>query len=350
MSTLLSISITLATLIAGLATLFTALCSAFYTSRPPQGDSAMGLIVPVATSAAAALALLIASALAGYRGSLDWLVSSRGLGSFIMAMLGLLVGGAVFGALLGWCEKHPYANVITLNLAGVVLPALFLIFLVSSAWVDEPKFRDGAFKALGLAAGAAPAIGVVVALLCLKAYMHANAQRSAWAAEAHAKASAEESRRDAMTPEQRLLEDLELYSPTQPLWTLVAGLPDEASPSLRAIWIARALQHPDFENELQGTLTCDYAVYRHGCVMLLLEMPDDRIKPTQYAQWLANDARQTAADIREYGLAKRQHNDFSQHAANIAKAAQRVTMTEELQGALAELRDAVAHPATAATK
>lgn len=310
----------------------------------------MGLIIPVATSAAAALALLIASALAGYRGSLDWLISSRGLASFLMAIMGLLVGGAIFGALLGWCEKHPSANVITLNLAGVVLPALYLIFLISSAWVDQPKFHDGAFKALSLAAGAAPALGVVVAILGLQAYLQSAAQQRAWAAQEQAKVSAEEARRQAMTPEQRLLEDLERYSPTQPLWTLVAGLPEEQTPSLRAIWVARALQHPDFENELQGTLTCDYAIYRHGCVVLLLEMPADRIKPTSYAQWLANDAKQTAADIRENGLAKRNHNDFSQHAANIAKAAQRVTMTEELQNALGELRDAVAHPATAAAK
>ncbi|HLP84722.1 MAG TPA: hypothetical protein VK157_10270 [Phycisphaerales bacterium] len=349
MTTLLSISITFFTIIAGLATLFTALCSACYTNRPPHGDGAMGLIVPFATAAIAALALLIAGALAGYRGALDWLVASRGVGSLIMAIAGLLVGGTVFGALIGWCENHPWANVLTLNLAGVVLPALFLIFLISCAWVDQPKFRDSVFKVFSLTTAAAPALGILVALLGLKAYFHHNAQRNAWAAEAHAKEAAEQARRDAMTPEQRLLEDLERYSPTQPLWTLVAGLPDEPSQSLRNIWIERALKHPNFDNELQGTLTCDYAVYRHGCVILLIEMPEDRIKPAQYAQWLANDAKQTAADIREHGLAKRKHNDFSQHAANITKAAQRVTMTDELRDSLADLRDAVEHPATAST-
>jgi hypothetical protein len=147
-----------------------------------------------------------------------------------------------------------------------------------------------------------------------------------------------------MTPESRLLEDLATFAPDAPLWTLVAGLPGEANASLRAIWIERALRHPNFDGELQGTLTCDYAVYRHGCAILLLEMPAERLKPDVYAEWLASDATQTAADIRSHGLVTRQYDDYRRHAENTERAAARLTMTEPLRTALAELRDAVAHP------
>jgi hypothetical protein len=350
MSTLLSISITFATLIAALATLITVLCTGMFTQRPPQGPDAMGLIVPLSTAAAAVLGFLAAGALAGSRGALDWLLTSRAVGSLILGFAGLLVGGAVLGALVGWSEKHPWGNVITLNFIGVLLPALFLVFLLSSAWVDLPRLRGGGFKALSLAAASAPAVGVVIALIGLKGYVQMQAYRNVAVAQEMAKQAAEESRRAALTPEQRLLEDLSHYSPTQPLWTLVAGLPEEQSASLRAIWMERALQHPDFENELRSTMTCDYAVYRHGCVILLIEMPADRIKPATYAQLLASDARQTASAIREGGLARRDENDFSQHAAHIALAAQRVTLTDELRDALDELRSAVEHPATATAK
>lgn len=350
MTMILSISITLATLIAALATLVTVLCTGMFTQSPPRGPDAMGLIAPFATAAAAVLALIVAGALAGSRGALDWLVASRPAASVLLGLAGLLVGGMVFGALLGWTEKHPWGNVITLNFIGVVLPALFFVFLLSSAWVDQPRMRGGGFKALSFVAACAPAVGVVIALIGLKGYVEMQAYREVAIAEEMAKQAAEESRRAALTPEQRLLEDLSHYSPTQPLWTLVASLPDEQSASLRAILIERALQHPDFENELRSTLTCDYAVYRHGCVMLLIEMPADRIKPATYAQLLANDARQTAAAIREGGLARRDENDFSRHAAHIALAAQRVTLTDELRGALDELRAAVEHPVAATAK
>lgn len=350
MTTLLSVSITLLTLLAALATLATALCTGMFTQRPPQGPDAMGLIVPFVTALVAALALLVASALAGSRGGLDWLVTSRGAGSAILALAGLLVGCAVFGSLLGWSERHPWGNVITLNLAGVALPALFLVFLLSVAWVDQPRLRTGFMRACTLAAAAAPAVGILIAFIGLRGYIHMRAYQRGALAREMARQDAEESRRASLTPEERLLEDLSHYSPDQPLWTLVAGLPAEQSPSLRAIWIERALQHPDFENELQGTLTCDYAVYRHGCVVLLMAMPQDRIRPAQYAQWLASDARLTAAAIRDHGLALRDHNDFGQHAANIAAAAQRLTLTDELRDALADLRAAVDHPAAATAR
>ncbi|MBL9148365.1 MAG: hypothetical protein JNM94_06695 [Phycisphaerae bacterium] len=347
MSVLLPLGITAATAIAALAALLTAVCSGFYTARPPQGSDAMGLIVPFALAAASALALTIGGALAGGHGSLDWLVGSRGLGAFLLGLCAALVGGAVLGALIGWCEKHPWANAATLNVAGVLLPALFMLFLVVTAWTEPEKLRSDGFRTFGLVAGAAPAVGLVVAILGLQRYVHVSLEREAWRSEALAKEAAERGRREAMTPESRLLEDLSKFAPDAPLWTLVAGLPDEANASLRAIWIERALQHPNFESELQGTLTCDYAVYRHGCVMLLLEMPAERLKPDVYADWLASDATQTAADIRTYGLVTRKYDDYRRHAANTERAAARLTLTEPLRAALAELRDAVAHPGSA---
>ncbi|MFO1252337.1 MAG: hypothetical protein U1E77_14655 [Inhella sp.] len=341
---MLSFLVSALTAIAMLLTLLTAGILGFYTTRVPQGDAAMGLIVPFISAILAGLAGLLALLCFALRGGLDPLdwTRSQAVGAALGA--GPLLGLAIFGALIAWAEA-PWARIpLMLNLVGLLLPlgAHTLLLVANAQGITALPHSPWGKGLLGAGAGALLA-GALCALAMLVAQWTLSQRNHAAAQEAQQAQQAEEQRREALGPAGRVREDLARYSDDAPLWTLSAGLPFEPDASVRAIWIERALRVPQFEQELRGNLCTEHSIYRHGAAVLVAEMPKERLQPAAWSPWLAEDARRTAEDIRAHGLGRHGDDVGVEHALAIARATARLQPQQpELRAALQALQQAVA--------
>jgi hypothetical protein len=341
---MLSFLVSALTVVAMLLTLLTAGVLGFYTMRVPQGDAAMGLIVPFISAVLAGLSGLLALLCWALRGGLDPLTWTRGQAVLAALGAGLLLGLAIFGALIAWAEAPWARQPWLLNLIGLLLPlGAHTLLLVANAQ-GVAALRDGpwgktllALGAGALLAGALCGLAMVYAHWSVKQRQHADALIHLRARET------EDARREAIGPAARLREDLARFDASAPLWTLSAGLSFEADAALRAIWIARALQVPGFAAELRCNLRSEHGIYRHGAVVLLAEMPADQLQAQVWSPWLAEDVNLTAADIRAHGLGRKDDDGLIEHALAIARAAGRLHPQEpKLQAGLQALHKAVA--------
>jgi len=326
-----------------LCTLLTAATLGFYFGRVPSGADAMGLVIPFFIGLLAGVSGFIAALAAAARGGLDGLQISRGAACGLMATAAVLVGFSIMGAFIAWAERHRFHQPPLLMITGVLLPIAFQCFVIFVAWTDTRSAASiTSLKVFGSVASLAAISGLATIGLMLESYVrHARSHYEA-VREEQAVKQAEENRRNALTPEQRLLEDLEKYSPDSPLWTLTVGLSYEKSPSLRRIWIERAMKVPNFNNDLRSNLSCEYGNYRHGCCVLMAEVAESELQRDDWAPMLAKDAELTAADIlkhRDLGIHDDDH--LAQHIQMIARAAQRLTVTPELNSGLQALLVAV---------
>ncbi len=331
-----------------LLTLLTALTLGFYFGSVPNGSNAVGLVVPFFAAIGAGLAGVVAGTLVVARGSLDGLGFSRQASLALIVGASVLVGASIVGAFLAWSEKHRLNHPGLLTLSGVVLPLGYFGFVLLLAWSDPATVRSSMLaRGLGAMTGVAVLSGLATTGLLAQAQLRKSARATAYATERQQTAKKEEDRRTALTPEQKLLEDLSKYSATAPLWSLIAGLLTEKNPSLRAIWIQRARQVPDFEQQLQQTIAGQYGIYRHGCAAFIVEAPEAAVRREAWAGLLAQDAQLTAEDIRKFGdLAAHDNDHLGQHVLTIARAAMRLERTDELVAALRQLREVAAKVAT----
>ncbi|WP_395699316.1 hypothetical protein [Aquabacterium sp.] len=329
-----------------LAMLFTLATSAmlgFYTGRVPQGANGMGLIVPLATGVLAALAMALAGLSWALRGGLDSLGWTRAQGAGAALGAALLVGLAIFGAFIAWAEARGARFAWLLNIGGLLLPlgAMALLALLELRGLQAVSQSGTGRVLLALGAGALLA-GLVSALALGYAQALAQHQALARAREARQAEQAEQARRNAMSPAERLREELAAYSPDSPLWTLTSSLPAEPDALRRTIVVERALEVPHFEQDLRENLGSEHGIYRHGAVVLLAELPPERLQPA-WAAWLAEDARRTADDIRTLGdLAMHGGDELGAHALAIGRVAARLPPSPALAAALARLHAAVA--------
>ncbi len=330
-------------IIAILCTLLTAATLGFYFGRVPGGADAMGLVIPFFIGLLAGVSGFFAALAAAARGGLDGLQISRGAACGVMATAAVLVGFSIMGAFTAWAERYRFNQPPLLMVTGVLLPVAFQCFVIFAAWNDSRSTAGVAgLKVFGSVALLAAATGLITVGLMLEAYIRQQRVIHAAIREEMAVKQAEEDRRNALTPEQRLLEDLEKYSPDSPLWTLTVGLSYEKSPSLRRIWIERALKVPNFNNDLRSNLSSNYGNYRHGCSVFLAEVAEEALQRDTWAPMLAKDAELTAADILKHqDLGVHDDDNLAQHVQTIARAAQRLTMTPELKSSLEALLTAV---------
>lgn len=341
---MLSFLVSALSVVAMLLTLLTAGMLGFYTMRVPQGDAAMGLIVPLASALLAGLAGLLALLGWTLRGGLEPLGWTRAQAVATALVAGLLLGLAIVGALIAWAEAPWARRPWLLNLVGLLLPLAAHLLLLRVNARGIAAAHDGPWGKALLGLGAA---ALLAGALCGLAMLYAQwtlvqGQRADALAAAQAR-DAEAARRDAMGPAARLLEDLAGWDASAPLWTLSAGLPFEPDAALRAIWIARALQVPAFDRELACNLRSEHGIYRHGAALLLAEMPADRLQAQAWAPWLAEDATRTAADIRAYGLGRHGDDPLAEHVLAIARAATRLAADDAaLRAGLEALRQAAA--------
>jgi hypothetical protein len=339
----LSLLATAAAVLAGLLLLANLLMSGAYAGRVPTGADAMGLVVPLALAAVAALLLPIAAGLLLANGRLAWL---GGLGGWKVLVLMLGVGVAAGAVLIAWMERLG-AWVMPLGLfCGVVAPLAAIALLLASAWRDGAVLQGAGWtRAAMLAITASALCGLALAAWGgVRALQHeADNQRRAHAE--RARREAERARREALSPVERLREDYATFSPTTPLWVFIAGLPDPIDAEARDLVIARALQVPDVDADLAGTLASDHPRYRHGAAELVRHAPDAALKPA-WAEAVAASMRisaaQIAADADWLTPDEFANPDPLAHLASLVAAAARFPQHPELQKAQPELHAALA--------
>lgn len=339
----LSLLATAAAVLAGLLLLANLLMSGAYAGRVPGGADAMGLVVPLALAAVAALLLPIAAGLLLANGRLAWL-GGHGGWKVMVVMLG--VGIAAGAVLIAWMERLG-AWVMPLGLfCGALAPALAIGLLVAGAWRDGTALQGAGWtRAAMLAITASALCGLALAAWGGVRALQRDADHQRRAVAEQARQNAEAARRAALSPLERLREDHAAFSPTTPLWVFVAGLPDPIDADVRDFVIARALQVPDLDADLAGTLASDHPRYRHGASELVRYAPEAALQPA-WADAVAASMRVSARQIGERpdwltpdAFA---HPDPAAHLASLVAAAARFAPNRDLAAARSELRAALA--------
>lgn len=326
-----------------LLTLLAAGSSGFFLKSPPRGSDAMGLVVPFFAAIAAGLLGVIAGGVAAGGGGLESWGFARSSAVALLIGVGALVGLALVGAFLGWSERHSWAHPVAALLGGFIFPVGYFGFVWLVASGGPGSGRASSTLILGGAAGLAALAGLVAAAGMVQTWTRRSAAVRAGNEAERKVQQVEAARVAAQTPEEKLREMLATFSEKAPLWTIVSGLPDERSSSLRAIRIERALKVPDLEGDLAGTLASERGFYRHGCAVLIAEVAESALRSKAWAAHLAVDANLTAEDIRKAGdLARHDEDDLAAHVGAIARASARLSRTEALEKALQSLRQRVA--------
>ena len=340
---ILSLLAAAAAVLAGLLLLGNLLMSGAYAGRVPMGADAMGLVVPLFCAIAAALLLLAATGLLLANGGLDWL-GARGGWRTMLVMLG--VGFAAAAVLVAWMERMG-AWVMPLGLFfGVLAPLSAVALLLASAWRDGAVMQAATWPKMVAGLLVLAALGGAVLLawgLVLQARHGAAVVEQARVEQV--RRNIESARRDALSPIERLREDYAEFSPNTPLWVFIAGLPDPTEPEVRDFIIARALQVPNLDGDLEATIADQHPRYRHGASEFVRYVPDAALKP----RWI--DA--VAASMRVSATQIAANPDWLQpdafanpdpvaHLASLVAAALRFAPDAKAQAAQAELRAAIA--------
>jgi hypothetical protein len=333
---------TILTLVALFALTATFLIVGAFTARVPGGEGAVGLIVPLALSVVGALMLLGATGLTVLTDRLAWIGPRPGA----MAMwVAFGVGVAAVTILLAWMQRLGGWVVPVGIVVGGIAPWIAGGLLLASLWAPQAVVVSPWTRGLAgvLVVASLSALGITIALLAdSAATARANAVRVQEFEDARA---AEEQRRNALTPVERRREDYARYGADNPLWVFVTSLPDLQAGAERDLVIEHALKVPDFQRQLEQTMTTDHPVFRHGAIELVRHAPDGVRRP-QWSAWLARaitiSAREIAAQP-DWLVPKSQSNpDPVAHIAAMVAAADRIGRGAQLQAALAELRAALA--------
>ncbi len=347
---LLPILASAAAVVAGLLFLASFLMSGAFAGRVPGGSNAAGLVVPLFASIGAGVLLLVATWLVAAQGRLAWIGAHAGLVATLV-MAG--VGAAAVGVLIAWMERMG-AWVTPLGVfCGGLAPALALVLLWRSAWSAPGQLQDARWPrvlAAPLLFSALCGLALVLWGAVIQARReHDDLQR---ARAARVESDIESARRDALSPIDKLREDYAKMSADAPLWVFVAALPETTDPGERDFVIARALQVPNFDWDLERTVTDEHPRYRHGAIELIRYAPQTALKPEwspMLARAIAVSAEQIAADPGWLRPVEFSNPDPVGHVRAMVEAADRLGRNTALDAALEQLRASVAGlPAAAA--
>lgn len=295
--TLLAGVITLLILVATLVILVsnTAFTKAF-TDTPPQGERAMGLIIPFFGLGGAILVMTLAGALAAFRAGSSGLAlihSSPAFAGFLTLLLTFGAALAAGGVFMLWCEpamvgRPLKAVTIPLGvLAGIVGPLVLAIALIAAVWTSKHAaeahtgwmafFRSAFWFVCVLAL-----IGYGLGGAMLWQTMAQRARNQAAVLKDALEREAKWTSHRAKPMEQRLSDELSEFSPESPLWPIVAYLPDRPDEARlndesRRLVIERALKVPNLDEELQGCMTTRYYLYRQGAAEFLRGVPEEHL-------------------------------------------------------------------------
>lgn len=295
--TLLAGVITILVLIATLVIVVsnTAFTKAF-TDSPPQGERAMGLIIPFFGLGGAVLVMSLAGLLAAFRAGssgLGLIHSSSVLSGFLALLLtfgAALAAGVVF---MLWCEPamvgRPLKAVTTpLGIVvGIIGPLVLACALIAAVWMSKQSaaahagwmafFRSAFWFVCGLAL-----IGYALGGAMLWQTMAQQARNQAAVLKESLERQAKRDSHNAKPTAQRLADELAEFSPDAPLWTIVAYLPDRPgedrlNDESRRIVIERALKVPNLDEELRNCMTSRYYLYRQGGAEFLRGVPEEHL-------------------------------------------------------------------------
>lgn len=320
-----------------------------YASDVPGGEGAMGLVVPLALSIVGAVLLLGATGLTLLADRLAWLGPRPGA---VAMWVAFGVGAAAVSILIAWMQRLG-AWVLPVGIfVGGIAPWIAGCLLLTSLWAPQAVVASPWTRWLAgsLVFAALAALGITFALLAdWYAAARANAVRAQAAQQVR---DAEDARRKALTPVERRREDYAHYSPDNPLWVFVGSLPDLAAGPERDLVIEYALKVPDFQQQLEGTITTDHPVFRHGAIELVRHAPES-VRVPQWNAWLARAITISADEISthpDWLVPKSTSNpDPVAHIGSMVAAADRLGRDLQLEVALVQLRKALATlPADAA--
>ena len=273
-----------------------------FLERPPGGERAMGLIVPIVTTGIACLAMMLATLLCAGRGGFDWISDTKLVPTLIASavMLGVCLSMAgALGAWLGWQQRWSGLVAVLGVLCGVIVPLVACGLVLVCAWKDPDRLHGlSGVRVTGWVLAAGAAVGYALGAIGLNMTL-AQAARNHEATTASNREFDEKWRRIREMPRgQRVRQELEATSPGTPLWVYVAYLPRESEQETRALVIDRALKVPGFLADLERTMVSETHLYRHGCIDLIRYAKPEQRDPA-WAVGLARSIRVTAAEMQK---------------------------------------------------
>lgn len=230
----------------------------------------MGLVVPMFASIVAALSLIIATGLAVSSGRLAWIDTRTSVTTATAMFVAVGIGTLMISAFFAWADRWG-SWVAPLGIVGAgIAPLVVFALLIASraplagqlASPPIPRVVTGALAPIALAGFL---LGAFALTKLARSSAESVAARNADDAEFESKAQQMRNR----TPIEAAREDMAALSPTAPLWTIISRLPDVTDSTARGIIIERALNVPNFNDELSRTIASDFPRYRHGCLVLI---------------------------------------------------------------------------------
>lgn len=335
---------TVATLASMLLFLASFLMSGAFAGRVPGGSQAVGLVVPLFASVLAAILLLLASGLSLVAHRLDW-VGARPWGWVIGLALG--VGVAAVAVLLAWMEQLGRWVAPAGILLGGLAPLLAGSLLLLSWWAPERVAASGWPRLAGGPLALSALLGALIVLILLADWWRLQQENAARIAIAQMQEDTERARRQELTPLEQLREDYASYAPDTPLWVFVAGLPEVDDAAERAFVIARALKVPNFNADLQRTISDRHPRYRHGAIELLLYVDAAKLDSAwapMLAQSIAISANEIANNAEWLTPNAMSNPNPGRHVEAMIAAADRLGPSPQLSAAIVKLRGALATP------
>jgi hypothetical protein len=319
MDLLLRFAIALLCLGAAAATFLAVATCRFYAKRAPQGERAMGLIVPLVLLIGAGLAFLLASWCTVGRGSFAPLAPSVGGALLLATGIALGLGGGAFGSFVWWAERRRDDLAFGALVIGLVLPLGGHLLLLGLALEPHPQPIWVKEADIVLAGAAAPGALLGLGLLALAQRMrHRAAAQARQAAEAR---EAKYAAKRARTPIEKTLEYLATAGQA-PVWHLCMSLFHERDGESRRCLVQHIAKRADLVPGLEETLGSEFASLRGGALDFLRELESE---PPPVAAAVARSIEILADDLlRSKGERTRTLNAFyEEEIARSREAAER---------------------------
>ncbi len=344
----LSVFITILVVIGAIGMLINLGITGLFLNKVPTGDRAMGLIVPIFTTGIATIAMILATWLCAARGGFAWISGTTMVPTLVATAVTFGVCLAAMGALLAWMEMQndwgravPVLGLVCSGLVPLALGGMLLVCV----WTEPATLAQiSALKIAGAALAAGALVGYSLGAIGLKEWAtQAASNNRAAIAEIQAR-DAKWERKRTMPRADLIREEFAEMSAEAPLWVFVARLPEQSDDECRELIITRALMVPDFDAQLERTITDSCHLYRQGCADLI-RWASVAQRKAAWAGPLASSIRVCAAEME---LRPAWMTETSQlnpnpaaHVETLVKAAESLGNPAETTAALNELRSAL---------
>jgi len=243
-----------------LLALVVCLTTGLFMARVPSGADAMGLVVPFFAGIGSWLLMLPAAWLVSGRGTFLWLSTPSMPAALVLGIAVLGLGLAGTGAFLAYGDRHAYA-VPAGWIAGVLAPLAAQGLLLYAAWHGDAQPQAAWTRMLALALGLVAVGGYAWGAWQLVAQAGQSARIAVKRSEEDRRAVADTDRRAALTPAQRMAEDL-AATPQAPFWHVVLRLRGEDDAAARALVVQRCEAFADLDRELDQVMAGDHVEIR----------------------------------------------------------------------------------------